>query len=206
MDMNRSVFDTGHQQEHLDSKIVAGLERIAEAFRVALWDKSKVVKISPIQIQILIFLQYHSVEKCRITYLAKEFNLSKPTLSDAVKVLSRKGYISKLPDPDDARSIILQLTESGESVLEQVADYANPLSDAMEQWNSDQRVEFYRNLLNLIGHLHDVGLIHIQRMCMQCRYFDSSDNGQPNFCRFFQRPLKDENLRIDCPEFDANDP
>src|SRR5688572_14883967 len=91
--MSKSDFDLISQNRSTESKIVASLERIAQAFRVLLWQESKEYALTPIQIQILIFLRFHSEEKCKVSYLAGEFNLSKPTISDTVKTLEQKQLI-----------------------------------------------------------------------------------------------------------------
>lgn len=52
--MSKSIFDPKNQIKDVSSKIVAGLERISEAFKVLLWEKAKALGLSPIQIQILI--------------------------------------------------------------------------------------------------------------------------------------------------------
>ncbi|MEO0333318.1 MAG: MarR family transcriptional regulator, partial [Bacteroidota bacterium] len=62
--MEKSVFNPTNQQSDVSSKIVAGLERISEAFKVLLWEKAKSLGLSPIQIQILIFIAYHKSELC----------------------------------------------------------------------------------------------------------------------------------------------
>lgn len=54
--MKKSAFDIHNQNTNTDSKIIASLERIAQAFRVLLWNESKEFSLSPIQIQVLIFL------------------------------------------------------------------------------------------------------------------------------------------------------
>ena len=61
--MSDSVFNPNHQETDISSKIVAGLERISEAFKVLLWEKAKLLGLSPIQIQILIFalLEYNQL-------------------------------------------------------------------------------------------------------------------------------------------------
>ena len=85
-----SVFNLDNQNAGLNSKIVAGLERLSQAFRTLLWEKAKEFGLSPIQIQVLIFIHYHSKEKSTVSYLAQEFNLTKPTISDAIKALEQK--------------------------------------------------------------------------------------------------------------------
>lgn len=51
----KSDFDLNQQIQSTESKIVASLERIAQAFRVLLWQESKEFALSPIQVQLLIF-------------------------------------------------------------------------------------------------------------------------------------------------------
>ena len=80
--MNEQVFDVNFQNQDLASRIVAGMERIAESYRVLLWDYAKTTGLSPIQIQMLIFMRYHAEEWCNVSALAREFNMTKPTISD----------------------------------------------------------------------------------------------------------------------------
>ena len=91
-----SVFNLTEQNFNLESKIVAGLERLSQVFRILLWEKAKENNLSPIQIQILNFVQHHSIEKNTVSYLAQEFNITKSTISDAVKVLEQKNLIKKI--------------------------------------------------------------------------------------------------------------
>ena len=84
--MNYSSFNLNEQNQKIESRIVVALERISEAFRVLLWNESKENSLSPIQIQILIFIYFHSLAKCKVGYLADEFNMTKATISDSVKV------------------------------------------------------------------------------------------------------------------------
>lgn len=64
--MKYSSFNLSEQNQKVESLIVVALERISEAFRVLLWNESKENSLSPIQIQILIFVNFHSLEKCKV--------------------------------------------------------------------------------------------------------------------------------------------
>ena len=90
-----SVFNLENQNANLDNKIVAGLERLSQVFRILLWEKAKEHSLSPIQIQLLIFIRHHSADKTTISYLAQEFNFTKPTISDAIKILEQKKLVSQ---------------------------------------------------------------------------------------------------------------
>ena len=89
------VFDPIEQNENIDSKIIAGLERISRVFRLLLWDIAKDENLSPIQIQFLIFLLYNKPSRRRITDIANEFNLTKATVSDAISSLEEKKFNRK---------------------------------------------------------------------------------------------------------------
>jgi predicted transcriptional regulator len=41
------------------------------------------------------FLMFHSEEKRKVSYLAEEFNMTKATISDSIKVLEQKKVYSK---------------------------------------------------------------------------------------------------------------
>lgn len=198
--MNKSDFDLTHQQQSTESKIVASLERISQAFRVLLWQESKTYALSPIQVQVLIFLLYHSSEKRKVSYLADEFNMTKATISDTVKVLEQKDLITKEHEPHDTRSYIIHLTEKGKTVAENTSLFTRELREPINKLHPDDKDTLLLSLLDIIRHLNKSGVITIQRMCMSCAYHQVSDEGQTHFCKLLNQKLHVKDLRIDCPE------
>lgn len=197
--MNDSVFNVDLQNSSVDAKIVAGLERIGEVFRVLLWQQSRETGLSPIQIQLLLFLAFHEPGKCKIGYLAGEFNLTKPTISDAVKVLAQKELVTRIIDPTDNRSHSLQLTPSGQRIVDQTGSFANVLRQLVGQLKGEQKTVLYESLFTLIDALHQRGLITVQRMCKTCMHYQY--DGQIHYCGLLQIPLEADLLRLDCPEY-----
>ena len=198
-----SAFDIHQHQEDISSKIVMSLERISELFRVMLWEKAKPLKLSPLQIQLLIYISFHSPQQNKVTQLANAFHLSKPTLSDALRVLRGKGYILKNVEATDKRSHYLSLTREGQKLLADIAFFANPLVDLIGDWEKGEQESFYHSLLKLISTCQDRGLIPSQRMCYSCRYFETSK--ETPYCNFLKSPLRPQQIRIDCPEYDPSD-
>lgn len=199
--MNDSVFNLGQQNSSVDAKIVAGLERIGEVFRVLLWQQTRETGLSPIQIQLLLFLAFHELAKCKIGYLAEEFNLTKPTVSDAVKVLVQKELVKRVTDPADSRSHSLQLTESGQRIVDQTGNFADVLTQLVGQLDGERKTVVYESLFTLIYELHRRDLITVQRMCKTCRHYQY--NGQIHYCGLLNIPLEADLLRLDCPEHAA---
>ncbi|WP_299399679.1 MarR family winged helix-turn-helix transcriptional regulator [uncultured Gelidibacter sp.] len=197
--MKHSVFDTSQQQMDVASKIVVGLERISEVFRVLLWDHAKTIGLSPIQIQILIFLAYHKYEFCNVSHLAKEFNVAKSTISDAVKVLERKQLIIKDFSPNDHRSYNIQLSEHGQELVAQTELFANPIKNQLSDMEGLE--DFYELLSKLIYKLHTSGLLTVQRMCYSCKFYDKQEGA--HYCKLLEKPLLTTDIRMDCPEFQS---
>jgi DNA-binding MarR family transcriptional regulator len=198
--MNKSDFDLNHQNQRTESKIVASLERISQAFRVLLWRESKEFSLSPIQVQVLIFLLHHSEEKRKVSYLADEFNMTKATISDTIKVLEKKELITKDPEPHDSRSFIIHLTPAGTETARENALFTKEIRTPINKMSADDKETLLLNLLNIISHLNRNGVITIQRMCMNCKYYQSAENGQLHFCQLLNQRLHNTELRIDCPE------
>lgn len=196
--MTASPFDLVNQNQKTESKILVALERISEAFRVLLWNESKENSLSPIQIQILIFLLFHSTEKCKVSYLAREFNMTKPTISDSIKMLLKKGLVEKLPDSEDTRSYIISLTDTGKNVAEKAAGFASAIEKPLSSLPFHQKEAILSGLLQVIHELNKASVITIQRMCQTCIFYQSE--GGRHYCNFLHTTLNNDELRVDCPE------
>lgn len=193
-----SSFNPERQENKIEGKIVVALERISEAFRVLLWNESKSNALSPIQVQILIFLLFHSGEKCKVSYLAAEFNMTKATISDSVKVLFLKKLIKKTGDELDTRSFTISLTAEGKKIAEQASFFTSSIEKPIGRLSDEQKKAILDGLLKLIYELNRAGVITIQRMCFTCANYQF-DKGT-HYCKLLQTTLAGSRLRIDCPE------
>jgi DNA-binding MarR family transcriptional regulator len=202
--MSRSDFDLEHQNQSTESKIVASLERIAQAFRVLLWQESKEFALSPIQVQVLIFLLHHSEEKRKVSYLADEFNMTKATISDTIKTLEQKKLIEKEYQPHDTRSYLIHLTVKGKEIAGRTSLFTKEIRTPVDKLHPDDKEALLLSLLNIIRHLNRTGVITIQRMCFSCAYYQAPSEAKPPFCRLLQQELQHTDLRIDCPEHKAS--
>ncbi len=200
--MSKSDFDLTHQNQSTESKIIASLERISQAFRVLLWQESKEFSLSPIQVQVLIFLLHHSEEKRKVSYLADEFNMTKATISDTIKTLEQKNLITKEYEPQDTRSYIISLTRKGKETAEKTSVFTTQIRTPIDKLPQEDKEKLLRSLMDIIRHLNKAGVITIQRMCFTCSYYQSS--GQEHFCKLLNQRLHETELRIDCPEHEMN--
>lgn len=199
---NTSTFSPEQQADNTSSKVVAALERLSEAFRVLLWQEGKQHGLSPIQIQLLTFLLHYPEEKRTITYLAGHFNMTKATISDAVKSLETKKYVVRKVSEQDTRSHTLHLGRSGKTLARKVEQFAQPLSNIVGMMMPAARDNLLEQLLQLIYQLNQEGVITPQRMCLNCRFYARKKG---HYCNLVQSPLKSGDLRVDCPEFQFPD-
>ncbi|WP_236025470.1 MarR family winged helix-turn-helix transcriptional regulator [Flavobacterium geliluteum] len=142
-----SPFNLQQQNNKIEYKIVVALERISESFKVLLRDESKKYSLSPIQIQILIFLNYHLENKCKISHLAQEFNMTKATISESVKLLFLRGLVHKSVELNDLRSYNLKLTIEGESICKKLENFTYPIENSIGKFSKNIKEEVLLALL-----------------------------------------------------------
>ncbi len=199
--MTDSIFNPDSQNDDITSKVVAGLERISEVFKVLLWDKAKRVGLSPIQIQILIFVAFHKEDLCNVSHLAKEFNVTKPTISDAIKVLDSKGLIKKETSPTDSRSYSITLSANGKAMVSEIHDFADPLKSQIDGFLENDLEDISKTLNTLIYKLNRTGILTVQRTCYGCKFYQKQDSS--DYCNLLNTSLLSKDIRLDCPEFEA---
>ena len=199
--MDKSVFNPEQQQHDISSKIVAGLERISEVFKVLLWEKAKKVGLSPIQIQILIFIAFHKQELCNVSHLAKEFNITKPTVSDVIKVLDKKEMILKDFSSSDSRSYAIHLSPLGKKILLETNDFADALKNHLDSFEPNNLESVFKTLSELIYKLNRSGILTIQRTCYGCTFYQKNKNS--DYCNLLEKELLNKDIRLDCPEFEG---
>jgi DNA-binding MarR family transcriptional regulator len=200
-----SVFDLSSQHGDVDAKIAAALERLGQVFRVLLRERAQEYGLSPIGAQFLIYLFHHDVELRRVSQLAREFRLTRATVSDAVASLEAKGLVGKEPWPEDGRVMTLRLSARGELVAAELSSWADTVKEHLDLYSPEERVVVMRFLMRLIGSLQASGVITVARMCVTCRFFQRDAHGgkgSPHHCRLLDVPLGTPDLRLDCPEYE----
>lgn len=197
--MKKSIFNPAQQEKDISSKIVAGLERVSEVFKILLWQKAKHIGLSPIQIQILIFIAYHNLELCNVSHLAKEFNITKPTVSDAIKVLDKKGLIIKDFSSTDNRRYTILLSDSGKQIVLETNDFSDILKKQIDGFSTPEQENLFETLSTLIYKLNRIRVLDVQRTCFGCSFYQKNKNS--DYCNLLKKELASNEIRLDCPEY-----
>lgn len=182
-----------------NTKIAMGIERLSTVFRAALWEETKRCGLSPLQAQILLFIASHAPMQSRVSTLAKEFAVTKATVSDAVRALLEKGMLKK-KSGDDARAFSLALTASGKKQVQKFSVLTEYFDEALTAIPANERKKIWEGLLLLIGHLQKTGIIPL-RMCFSCQHYGKHKSVP--YCQLLEQALQIEDIRLDCPEHSA---
>lgn len=187
--------------QNIEEKIAFGIEKLARANRALLWEMAMQESLSPIQIQFITFIKDHPEGFCTVNNLAKEFDLSKATVSDAVKSLQNKGFLIKKRKKEDGRVFILHLTEAGKRLENRVSIWSDMLVEHIRQFTSDKKEKILIYIMELLKSLKKAGIISVAKMCFNCANFkDNAYPGskKPYYCRLTNTPLAISELTIDC--------
>jgi DNA-binding MarR family transcriptional regulator len=186
-------------------RILEGLSRIALVLRHRGWADAVGLGVTPTQGQILALLASWRPQTLGVSQIADQLALTKPTVSDSISTLVRKGLLEKARSPADGRAVELRLTSKGEEVAEGAASWPESLQAATNALSAEEQAVTLRSLMKIVRVLQTHGLIPVTRMCVNCRFFVPRSNpgsAQPHHCAFLNAPIVDASLRVDCPDFD----
>src|ERR1700733_11795983 len=107
--------DQPERHPSLDAKIVGALDRAGGALGGLARRTAAAHDLSVTQMRVLAQLYAGPPPKALTSELARELDVSDPTVSDALAALRRKGLVERSADPADRRRQLLRLTASGRS-------------------------------------------------------------------------------------------
>lgn len=182
----------------IDQKIIVAFERISQAIRTMAWNSGKQQQLNPIQSQLLIFLLRHPNTNNSITSLAREFGVSKASLSETVSTLEKRDLVDKIVTGSDLRNFSIRLMPEGIQAAAEAAQYTNTLTVALGNLPASGKEMLFDALGSLIFELHKSGVVSVQRMCLSCNYHEMRNDG--HFCRLLEKQLAVAALQVDCAD------
>lgn len=184
-----------------EERVLVGLSRIGTVLRSQRWRGTEPGGVHPTQAQFLVELRRTHPRGARLTELADRLGLTRPTASESISALERKGMVKRQPDPSDGRARVIVLTEAGNRAAAAAGTWPEALSGAVEELDAKERGVLLRLIVKLIQGLQVRGEIPPQQLCVTCRYFREGvhdDPVRPHHCAFVDAPFGDSQLRLDC--------
>ncbi|SPM42722.1 DNA-binding transcriptional regulator, MarR family [Mycobacterium numidiamassiliense] len=149
--------------------------------------------------RVLVWLYVGPPPPARSTALARELNVSDPTVSDAVAALLRKKLLIRRRDPLDGRSQQLVLTPAGQRTAAMVSRWTAPAEVAASRLDRVDAEVLLDGLVKLLSELHDADLVPVSRACSTCAQLEILDAQHRKYwCAFYDTALPVDELRVDC--------
>jgi DNA-binding MarR family transcriptional regulator len=149
--MAKTIFEKSRQFHHdLTVQIVLSLEHISRNIDNLLWQQALEHELSPLQIRILLFIRFHK-EHSGVSLLAKEFNLSKATISVALKPMEQKKLVIKRKSESDGRNIDIALTDWGSQIAHVAGFYLEPLRKVIAHIPEQEKEIMLKNLTGILS-------------------------------------------------------
>ena len=134
--------------------------------------------------------------------LTRFLGSTKGTISQTIKALERKGFITKAPRENEGRSINLSLTPKGSKALKN--DPLAEFSKSLDDLSGKNRRRLAKGLADLL----ETDLKRREQpsfgTCATCRYFREkgreADDGGPHSCMYFDVALSSAELSLICVE------
>ena len=79
--------------------------------------------------------------------LAVSLNMTPPSITSAIRMMEKDGYISRKQDESDQRVMRLALTEKGESCIQNVKKVAEEMRELIFRGMSPEEIMLFRRLL-----------------------------------------------------------
>ncbi len=190
------------------AKIVQALAKIALALRHRAWQRAWPAGLTPTQAQALVTLRDRP-QGLRLSALADQLGVTPATASDAVAALARKRLVTKKRAPDDRRAVAVRLTGRGRRLADEAVTWPDVLREAVDELESEEQAAMLRAFIKVIRRMQERGQIPVSRMCVTCRFFRPrvhADPRRPHHCAFVDAPFGDAELRLDCPDHEAEHP
>ena len=194
----KTNFSPEQQLTDLDARLLISLQRLSDMLKAMQWEQARLLGITPLQLQILLYVGYHTPEVNKAGNIATELQVSRPTISDAVGALVTKGLLVMQSDKRDRRSSALVLTETGGQVMEQATEYMGQLENVLDKRPAQEKSLLYQSVYSIIAGLMSPDKGGMQRMCYNCAHYSGNKKRQHE-CLFLKKSLLSAELQLDCP-------
>ena len=83
----------------------------------------------------------------QIVDLAKQLNITAPSITSSIRKMEQFGYIARQTDPADQRVMRLALTEKGRSCIQSIKDVTDKMEEILLKGMSVEEKILFRRLL-----------------------------------------------------------
>ncbi|MFQ5433284.1 MAG: MarR family winged helix-turn-helix transcriptional regulator [Anaerolineae bacterium] len=198
-------FDPRYRRETPSGQVTIAFYRISQAIGHLLRVRGESHRLSPAQIQALLFLRHARPGVCTIGGVANRLTVSYATASGVVDALERKQLVKRRPSPTDRRTITLSLTGEGSREAIQLEDLLDEVETAVNTLPEAEQQALVRAAQTIVRQLQTADYVQVYEMCWDCQFFQQdahpNDPLGPHHCAFVDAPLPEPQTYLECPDF-----
>lgn len=181
----------------MEKKIKEALEKIFRFYKNFQWSIAKNLRLSPIQIQFLIYLNKAKKSRRKVSNLSLEFGLKASTISDSIKTLEEKNLVYKEKNLKDKRNLYINLTKKSKNILRKINKFDLLLLNSIKKLENKEKEEFLIILLNLLKNIQEENSSLLIRFCYNCKNFIK--NGKNGYiCTLTGKKLEVPDINLNC--------
>jgi DNA-binding MarR family transcriptional regulator len=180
------------------TQIYSYIERLGNLLRADSRRDVAEYGLQPIHLEVLHYLslcnRYSDTPMGVTDYMGQ----TKGTVSQTLKVLEKKGLLSKHPDSHDKRMTHLKVSNAGKELL-QAAIPSSLLIHACAQLTEQSQTETIKVLKELLQAIQHSNGMKSFGVCHTCRYNHQKEDNH-YFCELTQEALSNEEIQLICRE------
>ncbi len=179
-------------------KIYDYIERLSNLLRADSRSVGAAYGLQPIQLEALHYLSTCNRFSDTPMGVTEYLGQTKGTVSQTLKVLEKKGFLTKHIDSDDKRITHLKVSPAGKKVIQESipsALFKNACEDLSKE-SQTQTIKVLKNLLKAIQHSNNTKSFGV---CHSCRYNQRNDDNS-YFCKLVKEPLSQDDVQLNCRE------
>lgn len=111
---------------------------------------AKELNLNAMHIQCMRFIQ--EMQHCTAKAIEQGLNRDKSQISLVIRDMARKGWVDLLPNPEDKRSRLIEMTELGNSLLAKVVIEEALVGEKMKQGLSAKEIELFDEIVLAMKH------------------------------------------------------
>ena len=175
------------------------IERMGNLLKAETRTKGIELGLQPVQHDAVYYLSICNRYSDHLLALTKFLSLTKGTVSQTLKIIEKKGLITKVKDSLDKRLTHIHLTEAGWRYIQESTppdNFASTISSLSEKQQEDLALQL-RHCLLIYQNFNKVSGFGV---CKTCRY-----NQQPNdgyYCSLVEQKLSSVDVEKICIEFE----
>ena len=177
------------------------VERLGELIRLDSRQSITTQGLQPVQLEVLHYLsmcnRYSDTAMAVTEYLGQ----TKGSVSQTLKVLEKKGLLSKKIDKVDKRMYHLKVTVSGKKLLKKTIPTAMFIN-ACDALPGDVRFQIEESLKQLLTTILQSNNLKTFGVCHSCRYNTKTEEDS-HYCNLVQQPLTDNDIHLKCREHES---